>query len=495
MKRLVIVVFVVVAAALAFVFFTNDSEKKSDNTIARAKTVVPVSTTEQHESVAETATYTEEVSLISLIPLRSDETVLNTIGIDFDNDGYDDQINAIKRSGSPYIVLLVGLYNPFRGQYDRTTEIVTEIMQTQTFSFMCMDITGDHKNSLIYSGFTEDGNSIMRIFLAQKSGNEFNLINIGDFRSDGTIFIQQLDRYDSYEARLEAGVSFPVWVYSSDSSRGGNTLDQLQTMYTWNPQQQYYIKSSETRVKETKVASKELSRIQDGTVETFANHLDGLWYKTSTSASNLQYIFFNPSEEEIIFQTDDSQEVYTWVSSTLRRNGIYISAVNSSVNNLTRRIDISLTGTDEIKIRNQDDVRMTIKESNLWDGQYKKQTSRNAFQRKETQDTPIITVLENHGQWLADGITLVEFADGTYTLGSNQTGRTATRVQDSDTVLQLRGTTDAPFYNHETYIATVKKDKTDGTTTVELIPVTTTPLTVERTGSTPIRLVAVAKES
>ena len=40
--------------------------------------------------------------------------------------------------------------------------------------------------------------------------------------------------------------------------------------------------------------------------------------------------------------------------------------------NLKRRFDISLVGVDEIKITLRDDIKLLIKESNLWDGNYKK---------------------------------------------------------------------------------------------------------------------------
>lgn len=490
MKRLVIAIFAVVAAALAASFLWKSPEEESGNAMTRARTVVPVSHTEQREAAADDAQYAEDTALVSLVPLRSDETLLNTLGIDFDGDGYDDQINAIRRTTSPYIVLLVGLYNPFRGQYDRTTEIRTEIIQTQTFSFTCMDIIGNHTNALVYTGFLEDGSSVMRIFLPQRSGTDFTLPMIGDFRSDGSIFIQQLDRYDSYEAQQAAGVSFPVWVYSSDTSRGGGTLDQLQTMYVWDQGSGGFVKSTETRVAETKVTSKELSRIQDGTVETFANHLAGLWYKTSSSDDGIRYIFFSPDEKEIIFQTSDSQEVYTWVASTLRRNGIYLSAVNSSINNLTRRIDISLTGIDEVKISNQDDVRMPIKESNLWDGQYKKQTGRNALLDSAKVRRDVIATLESRGKWIADGTTEIEFADGGFTLNSQQ-GRTASSVCGEHLVVQLRGTTEAPFFGHESYIATVE-DGEDAS--VRLTPVRVTPLSVEAADLPDIMLEAVQEE-
>ena len=134
MKRLVTVIFILVAATLIFFSFQSKKDETEENVVTRAKTVIPVSSTEQDESTTTNTNYTEDFTFISLIPLKSDETLINTFGIDFDGDGYDDQINAIRKVNNPYITLLIGLYNPFKAQYTRTEEIQTEIIQTQTFS-------------------------------------------------------------------------------------------------------------------------------------------------------------------------------------------------------------------------------------------------------------------------------------------------------------------------------------------------------------------------
>lgn len=491
MKRLIIIIFAICAATLIFFFF-NRSTIQPDNgiSVTRARTVIPATDSSSPERNTEQNIYAEDTTLISLIPLRSDETVINTLSIDFDGDGYDDQINAVKTISSPYITLLVGLYNPYRGQYERSAEIITEIMQARTFSYTCMDIIGDHSNALIYSGLAENSDSIMKIYIPQNQKGQFSVKRIGNFRSDGTIFIQQLDRYDSYESQQSTGASYPVWVYSTDASRGGNTLDQLQTMYSWDPGQQLFVKSSETRVTETKVTAQELSRIQDGTVETFAAFLNGLWYKTNNTDDGIRYLFFDFQEKEIIFQTADTQEVYSWVTSTLRRNGMYISAVNSSVGNLTRRIDISLTGIDKIKITTQDDVLMLIKETSLWDGEYRKQTNAVAALQKTTvTDTDtIISLLENQNTWLLPDSTPVVFEDGHFTV-QNYTGRTAFSRCDNRDILQLEQLDGTPFSGHENYLPVI--EYSEDTTTVkalQLIPVNLSPTSVLPAGQSVIVL-------
>ncbi len=488
MKRLVTVIFVIVAAALGILFFMGDSKDTGAASVTRSQTVIPKSATQQQDTPEIQAQDEVDDSLVSLIPLRNDEILMGILGIDFDGDGYDDQINTIRSMTSPYIKIIVGLYNPYKGQYERSAIIDTEIIQTRTFSYTCMDIIGNHRNVLSYSGFLEDGNSVMKLFLPEKRDTGLMMNVIGDFRSDGTIFIQQMDRHESYLSQKANGVSYPVWVYRSDNSQGENSLDQIQTRYIWNIASGKYVKDTETKVRETKVSTRELNKILDGTVASFKKHLDGLWFSSDTQ----QFIFFNPREEEIIFQTGDTQEVYTWVSSTLRRNGIYITAINSSINNLTRRIDISLSSSDEIQVRNQDDVLMTISEKSLWDGKYKKQGTAVATKSNATapNQQEILHLLEGQKHWLVEGVTEMEIAGGTYT-SSLVTGMITSSICDGQEVIQMRGSVGAPFYNQESYLATVEHNQdTKLLESVRLAPVKITPLGVQQLGGSPIRLQA-----
>ena len=291
MKRLVIVIFVIVAISLGLVFFMEDSKETTSQGVTRSQTVIP-QTTAQKQETAEVLIEEAEDVLVSLVPLNSDETLLGTLSIDFDGDGYDDQINTIKKMTSPYIQILVGLYNPYKGQYERSAIIDTEIIQTRTFSYTCMDFVGNHKNILMYSGFLENNDSVMKFFLPEKRDTALVLNVVGDFRSDGTIFVQQMERHESYESQKANGVSFPVWVYRSDSSAGSNSLDQIQTRYTWDVASGKYVKDVETRVQESKTNSTELNKILDGTLASFQNHLEGLWY--FTNSNDAQFMFFNP---------------------------------------------------------------------------------------------------------------------------------------------------------------------------------------------------------
>jgi hypothetical protein len=193
------------------------------------------------------------------------------------------------------------------------------------------------------------------------------------------------------------GESYPIRVYSPDTSRSTESLDQIQTMWNWSFADKKYVVVSETRVSGKKIAANELNRILDGTAETFENFLSGLWYKTPSSGNNLRYIFFNTEDKEIILSFDTTQELYGWTASSLTKNGIHITSMSKSINNLIRQFNITLNGLDEIKLRVNDDVKMYIKEETLWDGTYRK-ISLKASSYKQQTDSRLLNKIESESQ-------------------------------------------------------------------------------------------------
>jgi hypothetical protein len=308
---------------------------------------------------------------ISLVPLREGETLLQTLTTDFDGDGYDDQINALRQDGP--IILLVGIYDPQANQYRRVDEIDTGILYEQSFSYSCMDMIGQHRNALVYSGLAGNGDFVMQIFLISGRAPSVTLSIIGNFRTNGTIFVQQVDRYDVYESGRMTGASYPVWVYGQDSGNP-DSLDTVQTMYDWSNAAGRYIMMSQRRVREQRRSSTEMARIQGGGLEAICAYLDGIWNQSNPDDDTLHSLYFNYADKEITFFYDDIQEIYRWERSVVRRNGLYITAVNASVANLQRQIDLNLNGLGEFSLRIHDDVQMNIIENSQWNGSFYKAT-------------------------------------------------------------------------------------------------------------------------
>ena len=447
MKRLIPVIFTLTAAMLALLFFSRNLFVKN-NSISRARVVIPIVGDLNSDGGANE--YSDSLEQTSFILLSNGETLLGTLEMDIDGDGFDDQVNMIRTALSPRIVLIVGLYNSKTGNYERTAYLTTQITQMRTFACASIDVIGNHKNSLVYQGVTDSGSFVLKIFDGNRDKNGALILTpIGDFEANGTIFIQQSPRSEAYELNHAKGDSFPVWVYTSEQSGDSAKLDQIQTMYEWSESESAYVVSRTFRVTGNTLAQKELAKIQDGTVDSFGNFLDGLWYKTENAGMGIRYISFDYPNSEIIFEYEDSEEVYSWLNSTLRRNGIYFSAVNKSIENLQRRFDISLVSTDEIRIKLQDDVRMLINESTLWDGNYKKFVSRESPEVKKTKEQECIERLLEQEFWETSDGTVLKFDDSTYVANgkaSYDLGRFTTNEVAGRTLIQFRSSHEVPFF-------------------------------------------------
>jgi len=445
MKKLIPAVFIVIAAALICVFIVKKLISHNELT-TYAKVVTPV-VNNQNEEGSDGNVYGDDYNFTSFVNLTKDETLMSVVTMDLDGDGYDDQVNVCKVANNPYIVLIGGLYNPEKKIYERLAYIATNVTQVQTFACTSLDVIGNHRNALVYQGDTENGHSVLRIFLGSRNKKgEFSLNMIGDFDADGRVFIQQEERNEAYEMGHAKGVSFPVWVYTT-APEDTAKLDQIQTMYEYSESDGKYVETKTIRVAGSRITAKELSRIQDGTVDTFAGFLNGLWYKTENEGS-VRYIFFDYKNKEVIFQFEDSVEVYNWLKSNLRRNGMYFSSVNKTIENLQRRFDISLINVDEIRIRISDDVRMIITEDNLWNGTYKKVVSKDSEKRAAAGD--VISELMKGPAWTTSDGTSVTFSQTGYFVENESfkdEGRYVAQKMSGKELLQFRSDNSSPFFH------------------------------------------------
>ena len=453
--------FVIVALLLGAGFLASKKFiKQTEKTSTRAKVITPKGAQESGGETDEdrpSSGFNSE-NFDTFITLLPNETLINSITLDFNNDGYDDEVITVRKASSEDFAIIPGLFNPETADYDRLEAIPTSISHIRTFSISGMDLTGDHRNALIYQGVADDDNYVMQLFLwVDDNYDGGELINIGDFVSDGTIFIQQVERSDSYQLSLSKGESFSVWVYESEKQTDENGKivqgqNQIQKEYKWNASSRKYELFNEIKVTAGRLAANELSRIQDGTIETFAAFLDGLWYKTSNEDNTIRYIYFDYSKREIILLLSDSQEVYEWDDSKLRHNGIYLYTVNSDITNLQRRFDILLTSIDEIKITLYDSIGLVITQSSLWDGQYKKMNLQSSIEENDTEEkNRFLVQLEGDDVWTSDdGNYSISFADMRYDFVSEterERGLYSMMKIGSYDVLQLRSTSYSSVLN------------------------------------------------
>lgn len=475
MKKIIPFVFVLVALALVALFFWQQQKpKQQQEETVYARIVTPVSSSKQETESETILEETDTVRPIALLNLQSDETLLNAISVDINNDSFDDQIVSVKKLGAKNIFLVTGVYSQALRTYVRASEIETSISDAKSFSFSLSDITGEHQNALIYTGLTDAGESVLSAYLQDPATKPFGYKNIVYIQVDGTVFIQQIERNDAYSFAQTDGESFPIWVNSTDTSRSKDSLDQIQSIYTWSKSAQKYLKTSETRVTGKKIADSALERIQDGTVETFENFLSGMWYKTGTNEKSVRYIFFDPLKREIIFSDSPTQEVYLWNTSALRRNGIYLTSMNSLINNLVRRFDIALRSADEVHITINDDVKMPIKEGTLWDGTYKKVTVNANQNTTSKQDESLLATISSTTQsWSGANAVSLVVKNGKFS-ASTQDWHTEGVVAElnvkGEKLLQFR-TTDGNQYLSGYYKGVIEKSNSNTQYILTLTPV------------------------
>lgn len=479
-SKTVTLMFIFAIAVIGIAFLaTNVFFNYREKTMTRAKIVTPKSSSNSDaETEVERQSYETE-KYETFVPLYSGETLISTLTMDINNDGYDDEVIVIRQSNSQSLWIVPALLEPKTGTFKRLTPIDTKFTKTRTFSYSGMDVTGEHKKALIYHGVADDGNYVMKIyyFVAGNGKNDMELI--GDFESDGTVFIQQTERSEAYELALSKGESFSVWVYKSDKAEtDGNSEDtkkinqnQIQQEYRWNPSAQKYELYRQIRVNADRLAETALSKIQDGTIETFAKFLDGLWYKTDNTDGNIRYLYFNYDDRQIIQLYKDYQEVYEWEDGKLRHNGIYISTTNADIMNLHRRFDVSVSSLDEIKVALRDDVNIIIKSDSLWNGKYKKLSLQSSFEN-EKDDVELATYnneIKKAPLWTSSDSTVeVSFTDYNYTAkynGIDETGVYSTGKAGAYNVIQFRSDGDASIFGEvyamqfgtKTITETVKK--------------------------------------
>ena len=470
--------FVIIAFFLAgTILISKKFSTDKSNKLSRAKIITPKSSESGESDVSKKLSSSEAEKYETFVPLATGETLISTLTIDFNNDGYDDEIIVVRVNTAQNLYIVPGIYDPESGNYTRLSPIPTTFTRTRTFSYTGMDILGNHTTALIYQGVDDSGNYIMQVFTCKDEKGTCEVSRIANFETDGTVFIAQSDRGEDYELSLSNAAPFGIWVYQSEKDeipegeeKPKTIPNQIQSYYTWRPESQHYELENEIKVTAGRLAATELSKIQDGTEETFASFLNGLWYKISNTDGNIRYLFFDYANHEIIQFYADIQEIYEWENSKLMHNGIYISTVNADIMNLHRRFNISLTAIDEIKLTLRDDVNLIIKENTMWDGNYKKMSSQTPFETAKINNIEhCVQELQKGPGWTsADTLVNITFSDSIYILQTNsftETGVFTGSIIGDYNVIQFRSDSSDPFmgdsyaveFGTKTVTETIKK--------------------------------------
>lgn len=454
-KKVVFAVFVLAIGAIALIYIQHRYFTAPEEKVTASRVVVPKVNDDQElddELFDDGSSEYLDPDMVSLVPLNPDETLLATVDMDFDGDLNNDQVNAIRTESSPYITLIVGLFNPLKGEYERLASIATPIRQIKTFSYTGIDLTGDHRTALVYQGFVDTGNEVLHAFFITRTETAVSVTQIANLECDGSIFIQQTERSDSYNLSGENGDSYSIWMHAADPAHP-NSTDQIQSRYDWNEELGRYELAEQTRETGTNISATDLAKIQDGSRDTFAKFLNGLWYKTNEHSKDLHYIFFDWDNKQITFLLKNQEEVFDWQNNLNRRNGVYITATNLEIQNLQRRVDVSLRTSDEVRVVLHDDLRILVTEEAEWNGDYKKMNDATAYikslENNDSTSKPYVQNLESGPSWRMPDGTIVIFADGTYTATGdtvNDMGSYVALDYSDGAYIQFRSATETPIF-------------------------------------------------
>ncbi|MEL3906973.1 MAG: pallilysin-related adhesin [Treponema sp.] len=368
-----------------------------------AQTIIPAAPSLQDDEYA-SSEYFNTSGAQSFITLLSDEVLADELETDINGDNKEDKIVAVKKLSDQFIYLLIFLYNPETQTFNRTAELKTGVTQVKTVTFYTMSVREYAYPLIVQRGYNSDNMQVFSIY-AVNIGNDtaVSAVPLINVQADGQITLK-MDGDSSANMLSDC----TVHTYHSDVSTP-NTLNQIEKVYTWNDKKYTFEQTKESTIPGKKVESQFLKKLQTGSVDTFTEFLEGLWYQPTARENQNRSIFFNGTENEIIFSVNNIQEIFTVDSISPRRYGIYFSTKNTSISSIHRRIDIELTGVDEITVRVIEDVaRLKIGASSNWDGMYRKISNNIRTVQKTTvlEDTKK-TLSGNDKIWVStEGYTL-----------------------------------------------------------------------------------------
>jgi hypothetical protein len=302
---------------------------------------------------------------------------------------------------------------------------------------------------------------------------------IADIRSDGSIQAQETERSRAYQTGLSRGQSFAIAAYGRDFS-SSNILDQIERIYTYNNDKDLYEQTRTNRIPGSQIEQRQVRELLSGGKEQFESFITGLWYYVGPQGTvdNRQYIYFDPRGAEIIFYSDNIQQVFNWQNSSATRQGLYIASQNIAVSTLRRFLDIELESPDSIRVKVFEDVRLKIFVTAPWDGSYRKAETREAAAPAGLPDRTLPYIDASY----EGAIGRIAFSpDGSYSLvsgASDQRGRYVFFMLDNREILELRpvqngtaptGTAPTDTNLRETYL--VERDNAEEPEAITLAPI------------------------
>ena len=258
--------------------------------------------------------------------------------------------------------------------YRRLWNIPVAATMPGTVSLYTQDLIGDRSFCVIITGMNMQGEHTMTVFRENPQGDKKQpFITIAGIQIGGSITVQETERSLAYQQGIAKGQPFVITTYGRDNE-SNNMMDRVEISYTFNPLKRIYEQSAITRVPGSQIEQRRLREILNGEPKVFEDFIYDLWYYIAPDGTidKDQYLYFDPVKREIIFYSDDIEQVFVWQNSNSTRYGIYVSSQNISVTTLRRFLDIEMESLDSVRMRVFEDVKLKINLNASWDGLYRR---------------------------------------------------------------------------------------------------------------------------
>ena len=400
-------------------------QQKTQTAPQNAQTIIPAAPQVQAQEGNISNDISENTQ--SVITLLSDEVLISEVQADLNGDGKEDKIIAAKKLSDQFIYFLLFLQDAETQIYVRAAEIKTEATHAKTLVFYTLTVQDAPYPVITYSGMNADALQIFGMYA-------LNIEKDAVISADPLVSLQADGQIELKNSRNNFLSDYTVYAYYSDSD-APNTLNQIEKQYNWNETKHIFQLTKELKIPGKKIESQFLKKFQTGNIHVFQEFLEGVWYQPAAKNDQHRSIYFNQTENKLIFSVNTIQEIFTIDSVVPRRFGVSFSTKNAAISSIHRRIDIELTGVDEINIRVVDNIaRIKIGVSSNWDGVYRK-LSNNI--REVQKDSKVIntkkSLTANGKTWISTEGYSLNFSDDSYQLLQDT-------VQESGwyTVFQIR---------------------------------------------------------
>ncbi|MCL2008727.1 MAG: pallilysin-related adhesin [Treponema sp.] len=378
-KTLTIIVFALCAIGIgALVLFPSRDSSADDTGEQQARVIIPrVPDFNTGETDEIFDFFFLEDGQTSKVPLGDSEVVVAVLTDYFDGGPVEKQFVAYRNlaaSESPIYLTFIDYDMLFRS-YTRLWTARTAAVLPGTVRLQTLDLLGDRSLCVMLFGMNSSGENTLTIFQRNPSTGRDQTAafrRIFELSIDGTINIRETPRSFGYLSGQSQGESFAISAFGRDEE-SDNILDQVEIIYNYFPSVGEFRETGRTRIPGTQVEQRQVRELL-GNPGQFEEFIAGLWHFVTPQGvvNSNQYVYFDPSNREVIFYSDGIQQIFSWRNYTSTRYGLHIFGQNLSIANLRRSIDVELESLETVRIRVREDIRLRFSAVNPWDGSYRK---------------------------------------------------------------------------------------------------------------------------